>query len=59
VATALLLDMSGPRARRCLIPTRPSRRFEDDDDPFSFGLRDGAPASPSGGLLDMPRTRWR
>ena len=55
VATAFLLDMSGSTSAPVIDPDAPPPVYEDDDDPFSFGLRDAPPAEPERRVLDIAK----
>ncbi len=55
VATAFLLDMSGSTSAPVLDPDAPPPVYEDDDDPFSFGLRDAPPGEPERRVLDIAK----
>jgi hypothetical protein len=58
VATAFLLDMSGSTSAPVIDPDTPPPVYEDDEDPFSFGLRDARRPSPIGVCSTSPRMRW-
>jgi nitric oxide reductase NorD protein len=56
VATAFLLDMSGSTSAPVPDPDAPpAPDFEDDEDPFTFGLRDAPPSQPERRVLDIAK----
>jgi nitric oxide reductase activation protein len=55
VATAFLLDMSGSTSAPVADPDAPEPVYEEDDDPFSFGLKDLPPTPPERRVLDIAK----
>jgi nitric oxide reductase NorD protein len=55
VATAFLLDMSGSTSAPVVDPDAPPPEYEDDEDPFSFGLKEQPPAEPERRVLDIAK----
>jgi len=55
VATAFLLDMSGSTSAPVADPDAPPEPDFDDEDPFTFGLRDAPPRPPERRVLDIAK----
>jgi nitric oxide reductase NorD protein len=55
VATAFLLDMSGSTSAAVPDPDAPPVPEFDDEDPFTFGLRDAPPGPPERRVLDIAK----